>query len=72
MAGPVAPVEAFTISGYEDTIPTPHKVAMIAGAVGGLALVVGGFLLAIGRNQREKERLPQRPPTSWAFEGRRR
>ena len=75
MADSPAPVEAYTIDGYDDAWgdqPDRVRIAMIIGGVSGLVLVAGGLLLASGGKLREKERLPRRSPTSWAFEGRRR
>ena len=72
MVGSPAPVEAYTIDGYDDAWgdqPDRVRTSMIIGGVAGAMLVVGSFLIAIGGRLREKERLPKHPPTSWALEG---
>lgn len=67
MAGSPAPVEAYTIDGYNGSADGAGRTVAVVAGVGLLALAAAGLIYVLVKPQKT-EPLPYYPPTSWATE----
>lgn len=67
MAGSPAPVEAYTIEGYDDAPAVSGRTIGIVAGVGVLVAAAAGLVYVLVKSDKP-EPLPYHPPTSWATE----